>query len=43
MELIVDLIYEALNNIDNEKVLSRIKEDVRELCGKFPIYRHKLT
>jgi glycine hydroxymethyltransferase len=43
MELIVDLIYEALNNIDNEKVLSRIKEDVRELCGRFPIYRHKLT
>lgn len=42
IETIVGFIYEALNKVDNEKVLSRIKEDVRGLCSKFPIYRHKL-
>jgi glycine hydroxymethyltransferase len=43
IEVISGFIYEALNNIGDEKTLSRIKEDVRELCNKFPIYRHKLT
>ncbi|HWP93974.1 MAG TPA: serine hydroxymethyltransferase [Thermodesulfobacteriota bacterium] len=43
IEVIAGFIYEALNNIGDEKTLSRIKEDVRELCNKFPIYRHKLT
>lgn len=42
IETIGGFIYEALNNVENGKVLSRIKEDVRELCSKFPIYRHKL-
>jgi glycine hydroxymethyltransferase len=43
IEVIAGFIYEALNNIGDEKTLYRIKEDVRELCNKFPIYRHKLT
>ncbi len=43
IQVIAGFIYEALNNIGDEKTLSRIKEDVRELCNKFPIYRHKLT
>jgi len=43
METIADLIKEALNNQGNEKVLSRIKEDVRELCSQFPVYRHRLV
>lgn len=42
IKTVVDFIYEALNSVNNEKVLSRIKEDVRELCNKFPIYRHRL-
>ncbi|MBI2486176.1 MAG: serine hydroxymethyltransferase [Deltaproteobacteria bacterium] len=42
IETIAGFIYEALNNVNNEKVLSRIQEDVRELCNKFPIYRHRL-
>ncbi len=42
IETIGGFIYEALNNVENGKVLSRVKEDVRELCSKFPIYRHKL-
>lgn len=43
MELIADMIYEALNNAENEKVINRIKDDVRGLCDKFPIYKYKLN
>jgi glycine hydroxymethyltransferase len=43
MEVIAGFINEALNNTDNEKVLSRIKDDVKELCSKFPMYRHRLV
>jgi glycine hydroxymethyltransferase len=42
IETIASFIYEALNKVNDEKVLSRIREDVRELCDKFPIYRHRL-
>ena len=42
IETIASFIYEALNRVNDEKVLSRIREDVRELCNKFPIYRHRL-
>ena len=43
MDIIAGFISEAFNNPGNEKVLSRIKDDVRELCSQFPIYRHRLT
>ncbi len=43
MNAIADFIIEALNNIGNDKVLSRIKEDVRGLCEQFPIYKHRLV
>jgi len=43
MEIIAGFIKEALNNTDNEKVLSRIKDEVKELCNKFPMYRHRLV
>lgn len=43
METIAGFIMEALNNTGNEKVLSGIKDDVRELCNQFPIYRHRLV
>ena len=43
MEIISGFMREALNNPGNEKILSRIKDDVRELCKKFPIYSHRLT
>src|SRR3972149_1488281 len=42
VETIAGFIYDALNNVGDEKVLSRISEDARELCKGFPIYRHKL-
>ncbi len=43
METIAEFIKEALNNPGNEKILSRIKDDVRELCNQFPMYRHRLV
>jgi len=43
VETIAGFIYDALNNVGDEKVLSRISEDVRELCKGFPIYRHMLS
>jgi len=43
MEIISAFMREALNNPGNENILSRIKDDVRELCKKFPIYSHRLT
>jgi glycine hydroxymethyltransferase len=42
IEIIADFIKEALNNPGNEKVLSRIRDDVRGLCSQFPVYRHRL-
>lgn len=43
MGVIAGFINEALINTDNGKVLSRIKDDVRELCHKFPMYRDRLV
>ncbi len=43
MESIAEFIIKAMNNPENEKILSEIKEDVRELCNQFPIYRHRLV
>jgi glycine hydroxymethyltransferase len=39
MEIIGGWIIEALNNIENDTTLDRIKSEVRELCEKFPLYR----
>jgi len=35
-------ISEALNNIENAEVLSRIRQQVRDLCQRFPLYAHRL-
>ena len=43
MGVIAGFINEALINTDNGKVLSRIKDDVRELCHKFPMYKDRLV
>ncbi len=42
VETIAGFIFDALNNIGDENVLSRIESDVRELCNGFPIYKHRL-
>ncbi len=38
METIADLINKALTNVDNEKILADVKNDVEQLCSKFPLY-----
>ena len=43
MEVISGFIKEALDNIENESTLSRIKNDVRELCKQFPMYSERLV
>ncbi|MEM7009009.1 MAG: serine hydroxymethyltransferase [Thermodesulfobacteriota bacterium] len=43
MEVIAGFIKEALDNTENDIVLQRIKDDVRELCSKFPMYSHRLV
>ena len=42
IDTISGFIMEAFNNHENEKVLDRIKEDVKALCLRFPIYGHRL-
>lgn len=39
---IAGFIREALENPDDEKKLGSIKDDVKELCKKFPMYSHRL-
>jgi glycine hydroxymethyltransferase len=34
---------EALQNIENETVLARIRGEIRELCQQFPLYAHRLV
>lgn len=38
MDEIADLISEVLNNIDNESVKVKVKDKVKALCEKFPLY-----
>ncbi len=38
MEIIAEFINKAISNSGNEKVLSEIKEDVKNLCLAFPVY-----
>jgi glycine hydroxymethyltransferase len=42
MELIGDFIHRALNHVNDDAVLSSIADGVGELCGKFPVYPHRL-
>ncbi len=42
IDAISGFIMEAFNNHENEKILDRIKEDVKELCLRFPVYGHRL-
>ena len=42
IDVISSFIMEAFNNHENERVLGRIKEDVKELCLRFPVYGHRL-
>src|SRR3990167_6080060 len=43
MKQIADLIDRALKSKHDEKVLTQIKQEVRELCSHFPFYKSKLN
>jgi glycine hydroxymethyltransferase len=34
---------EALQNIENPAVLTKIRGEIRELCQQFPLYAHRLV
>ena len=43
IDIVGNFIVDALRNVENDKVLKNIKENVKELCLKFPMYGHKLV
>ncbi len=38
MKLIAKMISRVVKNIDNDKIIKEVKEEVRELCEQFPLY-----
>ncbi len=43
MDVIADLIARSLAHVGDASALARIGAEVRELCARFPIYRHRLA
>jgi glycine hydroxymethyltransferase len=43
METIADLIARGLQAVGDEAALTRLSHDVRALCERFPLYRHRLV
>jgi len=39
MEVVARMMVDVLKNIDNDQVIERVKNDVREVCEVFPIYK----
>jgi glycine hydroxymethyltransferase len=42
MDVIADLIFRALQKVQDERGLSALGAEVRDLCRQFPIYRQRL-
>jgi glycine/serine hydroxymethyltransferase len=38
MEQIAGFINNAINNFDNDDKLEEVRQDVKSLCSKFPLY-----
>ncbi|MBW2966493.1 serine hydroxymethyltransferase [Candidatus Woesearchaeota archaeon] len=38
MQVIADSINKVISNIDNKEIISKVKQDILELCGKYPLY-----
>ena len=38
MKKIATLIHQVIQNIDNENIISKVREEVAQLCGSFPLY-----
>jgi glycine hydroxymethyltransferase len=43
MEVIAGFIHRGLGHAGDDAALARLGEEVRELCARFPIYRHRLA
>src|SRR6059036_848660 len=43
MEVIADLVRRGLEHVGDDAALARLGDEVRELCRRFPIYRHRLV
>ena len=43
MDAIAELIRRALQAVGDDGTLARVADDVRELCRRFPFYRHRLA
>ena len=43
MEMVAAWMARALANVDNEAELQTIRQEVKELCLKFPLYAHRLS
>ena len=43
MDHVADLIARALQRVGDERGLTAIGEEVRELCQQFPVYAHRVA
>jgi len=43
METIAELVRRGLEHVGDDAALARLGDEVRELCRRFPIYRHRLV
>jgi len=43
MKTIATLIHQVIQNIDNQEVISKVREEVRQLCASFPLYEEVLA
>ncbi|NJL34116.1 MAG: hypothetical protein HC893_09970 [Chloroflexaceae bacterium] len=41
MDQIAEWITQVLNNLDDETVIQRVANEVRDLCSKFPVPGHE--
>lgn len=43
MKKIAVLINQVIQNIDNEKIISKVREEVKQLCASFPLYEQTVV
>jgi len=42
MDTIADFIRRGLELVGDDAALARLGDEVRDLCARFPVYRHRL-
>jgi glycine hydroxymethyltransferase len=43
MDVVADLIHRALQHVGDAGALAKLAGEVRDLCARFPLYRHRLS